>query len=358
MSVVQFFIMKNRLETGATDGYDLLKRVSRSFYITLRVLPRAVRPQLSLAYLLARATDTVADTDAITADKRQQVLSKLLMSITAVCAQQKPSVPDLSAFFQTDISGLSTKDTAERTLLENFETLLNLLSEFSDSDREKICVVLKTIIHGQKTDIQRFGITPGQLNALATDNELDAYTYEVAGCVGEFWTRLCLAHVFSGDPLNEKQLLSDAVRFGKGLQLVNILRDLPEDLRQGRCYIPEQSLFRFGLTPKDLLNHDSMQRFRPLYDDYLKLAEEHLRAGWRYITLLPFRCVRVRLACTWPILIGVKTLRRLRNVNILGDPRIKITRREIRRILVKSVLLYPRRKAWDRLINIRPYLPE
>ncbi len=40
---------------------DLLKRTSRSFYLTLRVLPAAVRPQIGLAYLLARTTDTVAD---------------------------------------------------------------------------------------------------------------------------------------------------------------------------------------------------------------------------------------------------------------------------------------------------------
>ena len=43
----------------------LLRDVSRSFYLTLRVLPNAVRPQISVAYLLARASDTIADTDAV-----------------------------------------------------------------------------------------------------------------------------------------------------------------------------------------------------------------------------------------------------------------------------------------------------
>ena len=329
----------------------LLRRVSRSFYITLRVLPRAIRPQLSLAYLLARATDTVADTDAIAVDKRQQVVSELRLSIQAVCARQKPSVPDLSAFLRTDRSGFSGKEEAERTLLENFKTLLSFLFEFSDADREEIRAVLETITHGQQTDIRRFNTASERLNAFATDDDLDAYTYEVAGCVGEFWTRLCLAHVFPRDLFDEKQLMSDAVRFGKGLQLVNILRDILEDLRQGRCYISEQSLSQFNLTPGDLLNPDAMPRFRPLYDAYLKLAEEHLDAGWRYTTSLPFRCARVRLACAWPILIGIETLHRLRNGNILGNPRVKITRREIRRILVKSVFLYPFRKTWNRLFN-------
>ena len=343
--------MKNRLETGTINTVDLLKSVSRSFYLTLRVLPGAIRPQLSLAYLLARATDTVADTDAVAVDKRQEVLSGLRRSIQDACARQRSLVPDLSAFLQTERAGFSAKNDPELTLLENFETLLSTLREFSDTDREKIQAALETITTGQQKDIQRFSTDSGRLNALATDDELDSYTYEVAGCVGEFWTRLCLAHVFPRSLMDENQLMTDAVCFGKGLQLVNILRDLPEDLRQGRCYIPEKPLSEFSLTPEDLLDHESMRRFQPLYNKYLEIAEEHLRAGWRYTISLPFGCLRVRLACAWPILIGIKTLRRLRRGNILCDPRVKITRREIRRILVRSVFLYPRRKAWNQLFD-------
>jgi len=338
---------------SSIDTDDLLRRVSRSFYVTLRVLPRAIRPQLSIAYLLARATDTVADTDAIAVDKRQQALSDLRRSIQAICTRQKPCVPDLELFLQTDRSEFSAKEDAERALLENIEPLFCALFKFSEADREKIRTVLETITCGQQEDIRRFGMASEGLNALATDEELDIYTYEVAGCVGEFWTQLCLAHVFQRAVPDEKRLMSDAVRFGKGLQLVNILRDIPEDLRQGRCYIPEQSLSKFGLTPGDLSNQDAMPRFQPLYDGYLDLAEEHLRAGWRYVTSLPFRCVRIRLACAWPVLIGVETLRRLRRGNILGDPRVKITRREIRRIIVKSVFLYPFGKTWNRLFDTR-----
>jgi farnesyl-diphosphate farnesyltransferase len=355
---IESFVMENRQEKGIINANNLLRQVSRSFYLTLRVLPRAIRPQLSLSYLLARAADTVADTDAITADKRQQVLHELRLGIQAACAGQNPSVPDLSEFLQTGRQGISAKDRAEQKLLENFETLLSALSAFSDADREKICAVLETITRGQQTDILRFSAASEQINALATDDELDTYTYEVAGCVGEFWTRLCLAHIFPRASLNREKLMSDAVRFGKGLQLVNILRDLPEDLNNGRCYIPEQSLSQYGLAPEDLLNNYDkgvIQRFQPLYNGYMELAEEHLRAGWRYTTSLPFGCISIRLACAWPILIGIETLRRLRRGNILADPRIKITRRDIRRILVRSVLLYPSRKAWNRLFDTRSF---
>src|SRR2546423_5496602 len=54
-----------------------LKDVSRSFYLTLRVLPGKIRPQIGLAYLLARATDTIADTELVPMDQRLQALQAL-----------------------------------------------------------------------------------------------------------------------------------------------------------------------------------------------------------------------------------------------------------------------------------------
>ena len=56
---------------------SLLKQTSRSFYLTLRVLPAAVRPQIGLAYLLARTTDTIADTELISLAQRLDALQKL-----------------------------------------------------------------------------------------------------------------------------------------------------------------------------------------------------------------------------------------------------------------------------------------
>src|SRR2546430_6070323 len=56
---------------------DLLRQVSRSFYLTLRVLPAAIRPQISLAYLLARTTDTIADTQLVPPAERLQALQAL-----------------------------------------------------------------------------------------------------------------------------------------------------------------------------------------------------------------------------------------------------------------------------------------
>jgi farnesyl-diphosphate farnesyltransferase len=142
------------------------------------------------------------------------------------------------------------------------------------------------------------------------------------------------------------------VRFGKGLQLVNILRDVAADLRQGRCYLPAEELSARGLQPEDLLEPANEPRLRPLYNRYLDLAEAHLQAGWSYTNALPRRCVRVRLACAWPVLLGLETLSLLRAGPVLEPrSRVKVSRRRFRRLLWRSVLYYPWPGAWRGLAS-------
>lgn len=321
--------------------YPLLRGVSRSFYLTLRILPRAIRPQIGLAYLLARATDTIADTRIVAVEQRLAALAALRSRILA----QDSSPLQFGAWARGQ--GLP----AERELLDRLEEVLAALSGFEPADQERIRAVLAIITSGQELDLRRFAdASVSNLVALRADAELDDYTYRVAGCVGEFWTRMCRAHLFADAPVDEAFLLTNGARFGKGLQLVNILRDLPRDLRQGRCYLPAERLAAIGLSPHALLHPANEPALRPLYDEYLSLATEHLTAGWAYTNALPRRCTRVRLACAWPILIGLRTLARLRSAGVL-DPqrRIKVHRFEVRAIIVQSVLACRFQRLWSRL---------
>jgi len=79
----------------------------------------------------------------------------------------------------------------------------------------------------------------------------------------------------------------------------------------------------------------------------LSQAEAHLAAGWAYANALPRWSVRVRLACAWPILIGLETLDLLRAATVL-DPtrRVKVGRAQVKRLLWRSVLYYPWPSAW------------
>jgi len=133
-------------------------------------------------------------------------------------------------------------------------------------------------------------------------------------------------------PENEEQRFHElGIRFGKALQMINILRDIPEDLRFGRCYIPEDALATVGLTPKDLLDDRNLDTFRPLYDQYLDLTNEHLEAATEYIRMIPEGQFRLKASCMLPVLVGQRTVTLLRSGNILNsDERIKVTRDEMK----------------------------
>jgi farnesyl-diphosphate farnesyltransferase len=273
----------------------LLKEVSRSFYLTLRVLPKEIRPQISLAYLLARATDTIADTKVVPRKRRLELLRQMQAGeIKAVAELVGPQAL-----------------TAERTLLQRLDECCAMLKSFSEGDQKRIGDLWQTIINGQIFDLQRF---PGELTALADEAELDRYTYLVAGCVGEFWTRMCAAHLPAWNPASTEEL---GIRFGKGLQLVNILRDIAEDRRRGRQYLPH-------------LND---------YQCWLDRTVAHLDAGWQYTMAIPANLWRLRLACTWPIWIGLETVALLRKANPLeADKRVMVPQGVVNRMLVRTLL--------------------
>src|SRR5437879_3750933 len=150
---------------------DLLRQTSRSFYLTLRVLPGSVRAQIGLAYLLARTTDTIADTDLVPLEQRLAALKDLRERILGL--RQQP----------VDFGELARQQgsPAERTLLEKVEVSLTLLRTFPAADLELILKVLDPITRGQKLDLRRFaGGTPQRIAALHVESELDEYTYLVA----------------------------------------------------------------------------------------------------------------------------------------------------------------------------------
>ena len=320
---------------------NLLQATSRSFYLTLRVLPARVRPQIGLAYLLARTTDTIADTEILPVAQRLEALQKLRERILG----QNSTPLNFGELARQQGSA------AEKKLLEKIEDSLAVLQHFSAAEKKLIRSVLTTITSGQELDLRRFANTSAEkIIALETAAELDDYTYRVAGCVGEFWTNICRAHLFPHARLDEKQFIADGIRFGKGLQLVNILRDLPADLKSGRCYLPTQRLEEAKLLPETLLSPANEQKFLPLFHEYLDKAESHLAAGWRYTNTLPFGQFRVRLACAWPVLLGVKTIEKLRATGVVElQQHVKVSRSEVRSIIFYSLVRIPFASAWRRL---------
>jgi len=305
----------------------ILRAVSRSFYISIRFLPRRLRQPVGLAYLLARATDTVADTAQIPALVRAQMLADLSSVV------QGEVSPDALVDLVNSFAPLQTNDV-ERQLIESLPNCLEELARSSCDDRDDIRSVLQKITKGQALDIARFG-DMAQPRALATDLELHEYTYLVAGCVGEFWTRLCFRHVRNFSDLPEMEMAELGKRYGNGLQLINILRDAHSDLQAGRCYFPIQELKEIGIDPSQILLEPS--RFEFILEKWREEAQRGLIAGMGYVHAI--RNPRIRGATALPALIGARTLSMLRAAGPTELHRkIKVPRHEVRAMIARLAI--------------------
>lgn len=302
---------------------SLLETTSRSFYPTLKYLPKKIRGQIGLLYLLARVADTIADSK----HGETEVLLDLLEQYNDVAQGRSKTLPDF-----TELASIQANEH-EAKLLRNVEDVVEGLKDYDEGDQQRILSCLDVIIGGQVLDLERFGIANegGKISSLTDDTELDDYTFRVAGCVGVFWTEMSLAHLMKLPPEEEKVFREKGVRFGKALQMINILRDIPEDLRFGRCYIPSETLSQHDLKPEDLMDESNLESFRPVYDAYLDLTNEHLEAAIDYIRMIPEKQFRLKASTMLPVLIGQRTVTLLRTGNILNsDERIKVTRDEMK----------------------------
>jgi farnesyl-diphosphate farnesyltransferase len=318
----------------------ILRSVSRSFYLSIRLLPARLREPVSLAYLLARATDTIADTADIPAVIRTEKLQTLAEAI------QGQSAPDTMADLAAAFAPLQ-KNPDESALIESLPRCLEWLENIDSTDQTDIRLVLEKITRGQTLDLQRFA-NPTEVRALATAHDLDEYTYLVAGCVGEFWTRLCFRHVRKFAELGEDEMSELGKRYGMGLQLINILRDAGSDLRSGRCYFPEEELAVIRMIPSDIIREPD--RFRPIYRKWREKAEAALRSGVEYS--LAIRNRRVRMATVLPALIGARTLSLLREAGGTALHRqIKVPRPEVRSMISSVVRTFASRQKIEAIFQ-------
>lgn len=329
---------------------DLLKQVSRLFYTTLAVVPADVRDQIGLGYLFARAADTIADTDLIDRARRLEFLSHLKAQFTS----DQISWSQIRAIQQA-MSPLQ-QDSSERVLLERLEDCFRLFQECSPEDRRRVQRLMTTLTQGMEMDLSYFpGKSAEDLVALKTIDDLDRYTYYVAGCVGEFWTDLMCAHRKALVSWDVRHMSSVGVRFGKGLQLTNIVKDIAHDLQKGRCYIPEMLLTEAGLTPRDLLNQANLPRVRPVLSKLVRMATEHLDQGWMYTMSIPRHEMRLRLSCMWPILSAGESLKLvLHSPDVLNPAiKVKIPRSKVYQILALTTFTgacgYVGTAYWGRL---------
>ena len=291
---------------------DLLKAVSRSFYLTIRFLPQEMRPAVALGYMLARATDTVADNASSSSELRVHVLQMMAAAISGDLCET--GMQELLRVLTREIAP-GVEYASEQVLLREFSQCLAALYTFDDEHKSLIRKVLATIIQGQLWDLTAFASRSSVVN----DEETRRYTYSVAGCVGEFWTELGYASMGSRfcAPDRSDVMVQAGIRYGQGLQLINILRDMQEDKARGRCYLCSDA------------------------QKWLNRADSYMNDGIDYS--LRLGTFRLRFASILPALLGKKTIELLR-ASTIGEGKVKIKRKVVYTCLLKALILCLRRK--------------
>lgn len=263
----------------------LLKEVSRSFYLSMVFLPPAMRVSISLAYLLARASDSVADSSQAPSSQRLRCLR--LMGKVIAGDESGDEKTELLQELSASLAEQQEK-ASEAELLRRFEECLSALQHISAAQQVLIRKVLATIIEGQCWDMEYFQ----EQSQVQSDAITEKYTYMVAGCVGEFWTCLGLeCSPYLASPycnIQQSELMIEAaIRYGKGLQLVNILRDVDEDAQRGRSYLCSSR------------------------EKWQQRARKYLLDGMDYSQRLG--SFRLRFTAILPAMLGLKTLDALEN---------------------------------------------
>lgn len=324
----------------------MLLKVSRTFALTINVLPAAPRRSVLLAYLFCRIADTVEDDPELSGAEKRDLLGRF-EAIFLPNADWKAAA---DAFAGALPEEWKRSDDDSRFLSAHPRWPLELFFDLPASTVEHVSACVREMQRGMGEFALRQA-TPGEWGGLKTVAELDRYCYFVAGVVGVMLTELFAEYTPLIADSTADALRARAIDFGEGLQLVNIVKDAAEDSGRGISFVPEELCAAHGLEPKDLFAPENAEAAMGVMRALCEKALGHLDRAFEYSLLLPRLEPRLRLFCLWALLMAVATLERVtRDAQVLGEKKVKITRAEVKSIVRGSSL-----RVWSDALLKRQY---
>ena len=312
------------------SGYDLdyqasiLPGVSRTFALTIPVLPERLSKVVTNAYLLCRIADTIEDDAALTDRQKTSFHNRFLAVIEGredAGAFARELAPLLSAGVLPD----------ERDLVRNTATVIRVMQGFSRREREALTRCLAVMCSGMPK-FQR----NKTLRGLRDLKELGAYCYVVAGVVGEMLTELFCAHC-PDLKKNRPEMKRLAVSFGQGLQMTNILKDIWEDRRDGTCWLPRSMFAGDGASLHRLEEYHRTGAFRAGMNSLIGVTHRHLQNALEFTCLIPAREAGMRRFCLWALGLAVMTLQKVyRNPHFTSADQVKVSRRTLQATILAT----------------------
>jgi farnesyl-diphosphate farnesyltransferase len=295
-----------------------LARVSRTFALTIPQLPQTLRDVVGNAYLLCRLADTIEDDPGLDRAAKGRFMTRFVATVHGKL-EADTFARELSVQMSAAMS------PAERDLVEHTATVLEITARLAPADRQAVARCVEVMGGGMPAFQRR-----ASLDGLANLRELDLYCYYVAGVVGEMLTELFCGHsqAIVG---RRDQLLPLAVRFGKGLQLTNILKDIWEDRKAGICWLPQSLLADVPGGLGAVIRRGDADALTGGIRTLIGIAHAHLRAALEFTALIPRREVGIRRFCLWAIGLALLTLRKIhQRPGYRSGSQVKISRRAVR----------------------------
>ncbi len=313
-----------------------LKKVSRTFAINIMVLRGDLYKSTLCAYLFCRIADTIED--AVFSESAQQI--ELLAQFRDLFVHEQYGPEPVSGWVQAFAQAEKTEvSAADLDLTLNLQRVINnyqtLPQRFQEATRDCIVEMTNGMIDvlGRKTRERR------KVYFSKTLEELNKYCYYVAGTVGILLTRLFAAYTSAISATILQAMHRQAVSFGLGLQLTNIIKDSWGDYKRGWCYIPEELIRENGMEPEHLFEPGQQQKAQRMFNALIRKAAGHLDDALAYTLLIPRRAVRIRLFCLLPLFFAIATLIEAKNnPGLLTGQRVKISRKRVR-YLIRTVTL-------------------
>ncbi len=297
----------------------------------IEVLPDRLRDAVQTAYLLCRIADTIEDDAGLDGPEKRRRLAHFVRLLRNRRAGRRAAEA-----FAVACAGTPCVVPAESALLEGaadvFEELRRLPYDAQGILERRVGELAEGMSEYCARERRRSAAS------IRTVEDLDRYCYYVAGTVGLALTDLFRSYVRGLDAARHRELEARAVGFGRGLQMVNILKDVTKDFARRWVYLPGAVLASHGIDPKRMRPSEVGAAGVRALDALVARALGYLDEAEEYLRLLPHGARRVRLFCAWPLFFALKTLSRVRGnlAAFSGEGSVKISRADVAAI-VRSV---------------------
>ena len=296
----------------------LVRDVSRTFALSIEVLPDQLQESVGIAYLMFRIADGIEDSPEMMPPRKIELLNQWAAILEG---NESPSALVLNT------ADLDQSDP-ENNIIQQSPLILNWFYALSPDEQEPI------VKHVLDTTA---GMARWQSHGpfVKDEADMDDYMHEVAGRVGYLVTDLFA--LYSPEIAEKRdELMPLARQCGLALQTVNVIRGMRKDYERGWVFTPESFMDSAGLTRDQLFDPDYRQQALQVVTMLADKADRHLEYGLDYVKAFPRREYGIRLALMWPFYFAVRTLALSRsNPAVLGKE-AKMTRQEVRSIVLDT----------------------